>query len=259
MLLAGEMAALRNISKQTLIHYDRIGLFRPSRIDPKTGYRYYDLNQCEEIEVILCLKDMGFSLKEVKDYLKRPSGERIHILEERGKKMDRELERIRTTRRHLNTILASMKTAMEIQPFKPEIYEADPIPVTFVTIPEPNDLLAMEKTLKQTIVDSNLALEASIPNYIFFLEPGKRQDPYFTRISFPGGPDLVPGGTHGRIFHTGGFDSIDQTREILVRFIRKAGFDITGQSMMLMHLGALGAAHQDDYRIEIRFALKEKK
>ena len=40
-----EMAQLHGISKQTLIHYDRIGLLSPGEVDPDTEYRYYDLRQ----------------------------------------------------------------------------------------------------------------------------------------------------------------------------------------------------------------------
>ena len=35
-----EMAKLRNISTETLRHYDRIGLLKPVYVDPKTGYRF---------------------------------------------------------------------------------------------------------------------------------------------------------------------------------------------------------------------------
>ena len=37
----GEVARYQKISKQTLIFYDKIGLFRPDYIDPNNGYRYH--------------------------------------------------------------------------------------------------------------------------------------------------------------------------------------------------------------------------
>ena len=36
----GELAKLGGLSKQTLIFYDREGVFRPSYVDPANGYRY---------------------------------------------------------------------------------------------------------------------------------------------------------------------------------------------------------------------------
>ena len=52
--MAGEMARLHNISKQSLLHYDKIGLFKPNKVHSKTGYRYYTLDQFEDLDVILC-------------------------------------------------------------------------------------------------------------------------------------------------------------------------------------------------------------
>ena len=41
MFSIGELARYQNISKQTLIFYDKIGLFRPAYVDPDNKYRYY--------------------------------------------------------------------------------------------------------------------------------------------------------------------------------------------------------------------------
>lgn len=36
----GEVAKIHNITVETLRHYDRVGLLRPSYINSSTGYRY---------------------------------------------------------------------------------------------------------------------------------------------------------------------------------------------------------------------------
>lgn len=40
----GKMAAMNRISIPTLRLYDEKGLLKPRYVDPKTGYRYYDIN-----------------------------------------------------------------------------------------------------------------------------------------------------------------------------------------------------------------------
>ena len=57
-----EMAKLRNISTETLRHYDRIDLLKPVHVDPDTGYRYYSITQYEKIGTIRELKNLGMSL-----------------------------------------------------------------------------------------------------------------------------------------------------------------------------------------------------
>lgn len=67
MFSAGELAKLQNISKQTLLYYDKIGLFKPSCIDPENDYRYYSAEQLDYLDTILIMKKIGFSLKEIKE------------------------------------------------------------------------------------------------------------------------------------------------------------------------------------------------
>lgn len=62
----GEFAKLTNISVKTLRYYDEINLLKPEEIDLFSGYRYYSDKQKEDLEIILALKEAGFSLEEIK-------------------------------------------------------------------------------------------------------------------------------------------------------------------------------------------------
>ena len=65
----GELSKYQKISKQTLIFYDKIGLFRPAYADPNNGYRYYSASQIDYLDTILLMKKIGFSLNEIKDHM----------------------------------------------------------------------------------------------------------------------------------------------------------------------------------------------
>ena len=56
----GELSKYQNISKQTLIFYDKIGLFRPAYVDPNNGYRYYSSAQIDRLDTILIMKRSDF-------------------------------------------------------------------------------------------------------------------------------------------------------------------------------------------------------
>ena len=66
----GELSKLQNISRQTLIFYDKIGLFCPAYTDPNNGYRYYSAKQIDYLDTICIMKKIGFSLEEIKEYMK---------------------------------------------------------------------------------------------------------------------------------------------------------------------------------------------
>ena len=68
MLKIGEFANLFNVSIKTVRFYEEKELFKPFYIDKYTGYRYYDENNINEMAKILYLKELGFSLDEIKKY-----------------------------------------------------------------------------------------------------------------------------------------------------------------------------------------------
>jgi DNA-binding transcriptional MerR regulator len=65
LLKIGDFSRLAHVSPKTLHHYDEIGLFRPARVDPFTGYRFYSLGQLPRLNRILALRDLGFSLERI--------------------------------------------------------------------------------------------------------------------------------------------------------------------------------------------------
>ncbi|MGG1662159.1 MerR family transcriptional regulator [Brevibacillus sp. NRS-1366] len=67
-LSISEMAKLRNVTTETLRHYDRIDLFKPHAVDVETGYRYYSILQSEVLGTIKELRQIGISTTEIKEY-----------------------------------------------------------------------------------------------------------------------------------------------------------------------------------------------
>jgi DNA-binding transcriptional MerR regulator len=69
MIKIGDFARLSQISIVTLRHYDEMGLLRPALVDRFTGYRYYAISQLPQLNRILALKDLGFSLEQIRHVL----------------------------------------------------------------------------------------------------------------------------------------------------------------------------------------------
>lgn len=68
LLSISQLGKMRKVSSQTLRYYDSIGIFEPDYIDPETGYRYYDPEQYEKLGTILELRNLNFTLDEIKEY-----------------------------------------------------------------------------------------------------------------------------------------------------------------------------------------------
>lgn len=65
MLSIGEFARLAGVSVRMLRHYDQLGLLRPRRVDPVSGYRSYAASQLDRANRLIALKDLGFTLEQV--------------------------------------------------------------------------------------------------------------------------------------------------------------------------------------------------
>jgi len=62
----GLFSKMNRITTKTLRHYDEVGLLKPAYIDDFTGYRFYSSEQLPRLSQIMTLKQMGFSLADIK-------------------------------------------------------------------------------------------------------------------------------------------------------------------------------------------------
>ena len=69
MIKIGELAKICNVSVQTLRYYDKIGLLCADFVDNGSGYRYYNPEKIQTYQMILHLKNLNFSLDEIKLFL----------------------------------------------------------------------------------------------------------------------------------------------------------------------------------------------
>ncbi|WP_117170063.1 MerR family transcriptional regulator [Paraliobacillus sediminis] len=81
-LSTGQFANLMDVSKDTLFHYDKVGIFSPE-IKVGNGYRYYSIYQSDVFYVITTLKELDMPLKEIKAYLHKRSPEELILLLEK--------------------------------------------------------------------------------------------------------------------------------------------------------------------------------
>jgi len=98
-LSISKMAEIHNISRQTLIFYDKIGLFCPVKIDEK-GYRYYSPYQIPFLREICFLKNAGIKLEVIRDHIRnRNTNTAISLLESHREQIDREIAQLMEAKR----------------------------------------------------------------------------------------------------------------------------------------------------------------
>lgn len=71
-----QVTKLTGISARTLQYYDEIGLLKPSELTA-SSYRLYNDEALQTLQQILFFKELGFKLKEIKEFISQPGFDKI--------------------------------------------------------------------------------------------------------------------------------------------------------------------------------------
>lgn len=87
-----DVAKLTGITIRTLHYYDEIGLLKPSEVTG-AGYRVYNDSDLEVLQQILLLRELDFSLEDIREIMRKPAynkkdalqKQRVLLLQERNR------------------------------------------------------------------------------------------------------------------------------------------------------------------------------
>jgi DNA-binding transcriptional MerR regulator len=125
MFTIGDFARHGRVSVRMLRHYDGIGLLEPSYVAPVTGYRYYSAGQLARLNRIVALRDLGFTLEQIRPMLddKVDLGELTGMLRLRQAELTEQLAADTARLRGVEARLRSLA------------YDAEPVDVVVKALP----------------------------------------------------------------------------------------------------------------------------
>ena len=95
-----------NITTDTLRYYESFGLI--DKVNKVSGIREYNNSDLERIEFILCMKNAGLSLEDIKEFIDLTNmgdstiNKRLELLEKHKKILEEEIKAKNTTLNYLN-------------------------------------------------------------------------------------------------------------------------------------------------------------
>jgi len=113
MIKIGDFSKLGRVTVKTLRYYESEGLLVPARVDEETSYRFYDTAQLLDLSKIISLRQTGFTIAEIKEYLKSNSTD---ILTEKKDNLKIELKEIQNK-------LLKIDFLIKEQDMKNEVFE----------------------------------------------------------------------------------------------------------------------------------------
>lgn len=261
----GEVAKLSGLSKQTLIFYDREGVFSPRHVDPINGYRYYMAEQLEVLDSILMLKEMGLSLEEIRLFMRNRSdrkaielmtAQRVCI-RDKIKRLERVAKKLERKIGTLEAFYADQKDAVVLEETAEDFLAIEPVD-------PPGGLAEQDVALKR------LLRRAKEENYPYFYQIGTMVTAQnllngaFLQAQFAflpleeriAGCVLRPAGLAARAYHTGTYDQTGQTYKRMLKEISRLGKSPAGYSYEYCVLDSLTNQQSDDYVTEILIPVK---
>lgn len=94
-LTVKDIVQITGITKRTLHYYDKINLLKPSH-KSVNGYRFYDINDLENLQTILFFKEMDLTLKEISEIMRFSKQKQNKLLETHYKTLILKRQRLGT-------------------------------------------------------------------------------------------------------------------------------------------------------------------
>ena len=247
-----DIASFFKISRQTLIYYDNIGLFKPKFVDNETSYRYYGEEQFSNLRFILTLKEAGFSLKEIKEYTKsRSPEESLEYLEEKKRLLDLKIKKMIESNIKIDRKISEIKKMIKKDDIEPQMIYFESMEAIVIQIEKPCDYLKYDKTFSDL---TEIRKELKIKGNDYFVRISKEEIilgntmevktiGFFTPTNTNHKNSLkIKRGWFASIMHKDTWDTIEDSYQKLLKYIEDNGYEVIGDSIeifneVIVHLG----------------------
>lgn len=258
-LTCGQFAKLCQVKKQTLFHYDDIGLLKPTITDEK-GYRFYSYKQYESFALISSLKETGLSLAQISEYLSN-RGSKSHL-----ETMREALDGIRAKIAYLQQVETAVSIEIDRAEEAERLYTSDILVMQLEELPlirsidldalDSVELIGAVKSFSSTyevacaVLDTAALQRGEWDHYRFMLafEPlvNQRALGELRRRGPETHPYLRPTGIYVVAYHKGPFEKAGETYRRLLDHCVTNGLALGGYAYEEYLQNELTASSEDD-------------
>jgi effector-binding domain-containing protein len=271
MIRIGDFSKLNRVTIKTLRYYDEVGLLKPAHVDAYTGYRYYTYNQLPRLNRILALKDLGFSLEEIKGLLTEDlTPEQMRgMLKLRQSEINQRIQDEEDRLRRVEARLRQIEREEVMSAYDIVTKEVEPIKVATVrgVVPTPPDQGRLWGILESHLQKHGLASKEPCFS-LYHDDEYKEKDwdievceaieedvPETTQVNVR---SLLKVETMACVVHHGPFVTISDAYDALMKWIDENGYQIVGPCREV-YLNPARHGNQNDPETitEIQFPVKK--
>ena len=269
MFRIGEFSKLTQVTVRMLRHYDSVGLLKPAKTDPVTGYRMYSAEQISVLNKIRYLRDSGFQIAEIAAVLENSDPK--FILEQLHSKC-REIEK---------EICAQQERLAKIALAEKELFQEDADMYSQVTIKQVpgRRVLSLRRVIPDYYAESKLweemcdfvekyKIEVSQDTFSIYYDEDYREADVDVELCVP--VNSLGENKEGFTFRfinpvpvmastmvAGDFSNIAGAYQAFAKWLQKnERYKMIGQNRQIVHKGPWNEKNPEEYLIEIQIPLE---
>lgn len=274
-LTTGEFAELCGTTKETLFHYDEIGILKPVWIG-ENRYRYYTPAQFFDYDLIRMMKYTGSSLNDIKWYFSHyNTAHFLEIFRKKQEEIAKKKQELEEISHFLSDTIKMTENALDDVYDRPELkYEEEELLlVTQIIPPEGENIHSVARRMGEHMKKceeyglKNRAVFGSIIPKSVLLADSEEENAYFSKI--PEGAKwrktcgvedenlrIKPAGYYAEVNHKGDYSTFGRGMKCLTDFIKKENLEIIGDGYAYDMISYLAGGEGDTYVVKIMIPIR---
>lgn len=262
----GVFSQLNRVTIKTLRHYDDIGILKPAYVDEVSGYRYYTSAQLPQLHKILALKEMDFSLEEIKRIFQGASEE--YLLKKRKQQLLLQMaqcsEKLAKVEGYLNGDYLGEDYRIIMKPL-PEVIIASMHVVLpdyqalFTKMPEMGILMeeagcvCVEPDYCFTIYHDGEYREQDVDAQICQAVMERKEDHGALHFEVLPAVEMA-----ACVLHKGSYRTLPNAYHAILQYIEESGYELAGKQRESYIDGVWNKEREEDWLTEIQFPVRKR-
>lgn len=260
----GMFANMNHVTIKTLRYYDEQKLLVPVYVDEENGYRYYAAGQMAQLHRIIALKNMGFSIDDIRKIM--DGAEEKSFLLEKKQEILKELAVLTDKLAQVESYLA--RESMDLS--APVLIKEIPQSIVCTMKHRIKSYDALFELMPQMGAQMEmLDCKCAQPAYCFthYLEPGYKDEDILVEIceavtekkqdsggiAFKVFPKIPMAAC---IFHKGSYNTLNKSYAMLLQYIEENGYEICGNIRESYIDGVWNKETENEWLTEIQIPVK---
>lgn len=252
----GEISRLYNIGVDSLRYYEEIGLITPVRSE--SGYRLYCDRDIWKLNVIRDLRELGFGMDSIKNYLQAQSVETtLSLMKQEQKTISQKIQRLKALQENVNARIKTIKAAEKLPLGKIQLRQIPPrnchwIPKGYSNSHEMDRLIKelLNKDRKNLYIIGSNQFGSVLS--LTQLHHGQKPEYDSVFVIDSEGPRTIPGGTYLTYSYQGSYTQTEQAIETMSAYAQEHHLSLENHALELLWIDTHTTSDSSEFITELQ-------